>query len=293
MVFHKPVLVQEALSFLSPAPGKTYIDATLGHGGHTLEILKKGAHTYGIDQDKVNLKIATDRIAEEGLSQKFYPIHGNFSQLDQIVENNIKTKVDGVIFDLGLSQSQITSQNRGFSFNDEMSLDMRLDPELQETTAEFIINTASFDELYEIFTRFGQEKYAKPIVLRIIRERQKSPIKSGKKLADIIRNYYQTHNLKSGIDPATKIFMSLRIVINQEYSNLKSALSQTLEIVKPQGIVAVITFHSGEDRIVKQFVQSHLHQIDNLTPKAIRSTPQEVKNNPLSRSALLRSYKIK
>ncbi len=293
MVFHQPVLVKETLDILSPQPGYTFIDATLGHAGHTLEILKTGAFVYGIDQDKSNLQIANQRIRKNNYNQKFQAIYGNFSQIKRLFNQHINQPINGILFDLGLSQNQITGQNRGFSFNDDKSLDMRLDPDTQEVSAEFLVNIASFDELYEIFTKYGQEKHSKPLILRIIRERQKSPIKTAKRLADIIRDYYQKKHIKTDIDPATKIFMSLRIVVNQEYSNIKSALSQTLEILKPEAVVAVITFHSGEDRLVKQFIQTNSAHITNLTPKAIRPTFLETKNNPLSRSATLRSYRIK
>ncbi len=287
MDFHIPVLLNETIELLNVQKNKIYIDCTLGHGGHTLEILKRGGIVYGIDQDPKNLEIATNRIKEAGFEKKFFPIHNNFNQLEKIVKKDIHQKIDGLIIDLGLSQNQQTGQNRGFSFNDETSLDMRLDPKNQELTAENIINTYDYDELFEIFSKYAQEIYSKPLVLKIIRERQKSPIKTATRLANIIRDYYKDHHLKSKIDPSTKIFMSLRIAVNNELENLKSILNQSLNVVKQNGIVCLISFHSGEDRIIKQFIKEH-----NFPLKISKASFLETKKNPLSRSATLRSYRI-
>ena len=290
MDYHTPVLLSETIKALSVTPEKVFIDATLGHGGHTIEILKNGGEVYGFDQDPNNLQIATDRIKSLGLSSKFHPIHANFNQLQQIFDQQIKTKVDGLLADLGLSKNQQTEQNRGFSFSDPSSLDMRLDPTDQDLTAEEIINTYSFDDLYQIFTKYSQELYAKPIILRIIRQRQQAPIKTGQRLAEIIQKYYQEHHLNSKINPATKIFMSLRIAVNHEFDNLTQLLNQSLTTVKPNGTVAIITFHSGEDRLVKNFINQHRSQI--ITQKPVKAEFNEIKANPLSRSSTLRLYKI-
>ena len=167
---------------------------------------------------------------------------------------------------------------------------MRLDPQSQNLTAEEIINTYSFDDLYQIFTKFSQELYSKPLILHIIRQRQKSPIKTGERLANIIREYYQEHHIKTKVDPATKVFLSLRIAVNQENTNLQQLLEQSLEVIKPNGNVSIITFHSGEDRIVKQFLIKNSSKL--ISQKPIKPTFEEIKNNPLSRSSILRSYKI-
>lgn len=287
MDFHVPVLSAETIDILNVQKDKIYIDGTLGHGGHTLEILKKEGLVYGIDQDSKNLEIAKNRIKEAGFDSKFFPVHNNFNRLEKIVKDDIKQKIDGLIIDLGLSQSQQTGQGRGFSFNDELSLDMRLDPNNQEITAEEIINTYDYDELYEIFSKYAQEIYSKPIIFKIIRERQKSPIKTAIRLANIIRDFYKEHHIRSKIDPSTKIFLSLRIAVNDEFNNLKDVLNQSLKIVKKNGVVCIITFHSGEDRIVKQFIKDH-----DFPSKPIRPSFAEIKKNPLSRSATLRSYRI-
>ncbi|HOR01674.1 MAG TPA: 16S rRNA (cytosine(1402)-N(4))-methyltransferase RsmH [Candidatus Woesebacteria bacterium] len=290
MNFHHPVLLTEAIDALAVKPDHIYVDATVGHGGHTLEILKKGGIVYGFDLDSDNLNIAINRIKDHNLSKKFFPINQNFVNLSSVVSKKIKSKIDGLIADLGLSQNQQTGINRGFSFNDSQSLDMRLNPKTQTLTAEEIINTYSFEQLFEIFSKLGQELYSKPIALKIIKERQKSPFKDSLRLANIIREYYRERHLKTKIDPATKIFLSLRIAVNQEFQNLSQLLSQSLEVVKPGGHVAIITFHSGEDRLVKQFLNHHQDLV--LKQKFIRPSPSEIKFNPLSRSSILRSYKI-
>ncbi len=290
MDYHSPVLLKEVLSCLNVKTNNKFIDATLGHGGHTLEILKKNAFVYGFDQDPQNLKIATERIKKLGLSKNFLGINKNFIKIKSYLKKNKIEKVDGLIVDLGLSQNQQTDQNRGFSFNDKHSLDMRLNPQAQSLTAEEIINTYSFDQLYNIFTKIGQELYSKPLILQIIKERQKQPITTGQRLADIIRLYYHNKHINSKIDPSTKIFLSLRVIVNQEYENLISLLNQSLDIVKSRGQVCVITFHSGEDRLVKQFIQKNKLKI--ISQKSIKPSFTEIKQNPLSRSAILRTYKI-
>ncbi|MFA4826859.1 MAG: 16S rRNA (cytosine(1402)-N(4))-methyltransferase RsmH [Candidatus Shapirobacteria bacterium] len=288
MIYHQPVLLQETIDLLSPSPDKVFIDCTLGHGGHTIELLKCGATVFGIDQDPSNLAIASDRIRELNLSKNFTPINENFSELTSVYKKYIHHQVNGILFDLGLSQNQQTATDRGFSFNDTLSLDMRLSPVTQSQTAENFINTASPEELYSAFSKIAQEQYSQPLVDEIIHHRQKQSIKTGQQLANIIRDFYQKKHVKTAIDPATKIFLALRVLVNDEFANLKSVLSQTLEIVSPKGTVCVISFHSGEDRIVKQFIQKyHLSKTKLIIPSS-----EEIRLNSLSRSARLRSYTI-
>lgn len=294
MEFHHPVLLKEVLEYLCVNHRSIYVDATLGNGGHTIEILKKGGIVYGIDQDPQNLKISQDRISKLGLIKNFHPIHSNYNQLEKLVGPIIPQNISGLIFDLGISLNQQKANGRGFSFNDTSSLDMRLDPTSQSLTAEEIINTYSFQQLYDIFTKLGQEEFSKPIIIKIISERQQSPIKSGHRLAEIIRNYYHQKHKRYILDPSTKIFMALRIYINNELINLKQTLNSTLNLLPSACNIVIISFHSGEDRIVKKFIQQNTsnHKIVNLTGKPIKATSSEVILNPLSRSAVLRSYKI-
>jgi len=291
-MYHQPVLLTETLKLLDPQKGQVILDCTLGNGGHTLAILKTGATVYGLDADPQNLSLATDRIKKEGLDKNFHPLLGNFKDLKEIIDTKLPRSPDSILADLGLSQNQQVSQDRGFSFNDEKSIDMRLNPDLEDQeSAENLINTADFDTLYDIFTKLAQEKYSKPLILRIIRQRQKEPIKSSKRLADIIRDYYQTKGIKSKIDPSTKIFLALKIYINQEFENLRSFLDQSLSL-ESNTKVAIISFHSGEDRIVKQFIKQNQNKLISLNKKAILPSFAETKQNPLSRSALLRAYQI-
>lgn len=292
MDYHIPVLQREVLSIFNPKSDQIFIDATLGNGGHTLSLLRSGARVYGLDADPENLLLTQDRLASLDLHHKFTGINCNFNQLLTSYKQ-IAQPLAGVLFDLGLSCNQQKSHHRGFSFDDSYSLDMRLDPHSQIPTAEEIINTYSYDQLYDIFSYYAQEKLSKPLTIAIIRERQKKPIKSGKALADIIRNFYHSRHQSSHLDPATKIFLALRIYVNQEFDNLKQALDQTLQL-NSNCIIIVISFHSGEDRLVKQFTRKHqsLNKIITITHRPIVPTPDEIAANHLSRSAVLRSYKI-
>lgn len=285
MNYHQPVLLNEVLKTLDIKPGQVFIDCTVGHGGHSFEIVKKGGIVYGIDQDQNNLNTATNRINH----QNFHPIHDNFVNLTKIISKH-HIKPNGVLLDLGLSSDQQKSLHRGFSFDDPYSLDMRLDPKKQQLTAENIVNTFSYDQLYDIFTKYAQERYSKPLILKIIAQRQREPIKNAKNLADIIQQFYKDKKIKTVLNPATKIFLALRIAVNDELVNLKSVLKQTLTL-PPETIICFISFHSGEDRLIKQFIKTN-------SPKNIislgrnRPSYSETKQNPLSRSATLRSYKI-
>ncbi|MFA6007060.1 MAG: 16S rRNA (cytosine(1402)-N(4))-methyltransferase RsmH [Candidatus Shapirobacteria bacterium] len=285
MNYHQPVLLSEVIKLLDPQSGQTFLDATLGHAGHTLEILNKGATVYGLDLDPQNQKIAVDRIKNENLSTNFHPLKGNFSQIYSLWHKKIKQPLDGLLVDLGLSLNQQSGTDRGFSFNDPKSLDMRLNPKTQTLSAEEIINTWDKDQLYEIFTKYAQEKLAKPLVYEIIQARQHHPIKNGLELSQIVQNYYQKKHYSTQKNPSTKIFLALRITVNHEFDNLKKLLNASLKITKKSGKVVIISFHSGEDRIIKQFIVQHHLKSEKFLP-----THQEIKKNPLSRSAVLRIY---
>jgi 16S rRNA (cytosine1402-N4)-methyltransferase len=285
MIFHQPVLVKEIINLLDVKQGNIYIDATLGHGGHTIEILKRGGTVYGLDADPYYLNLATNRIKDLKLNKNFHPILSNFTQITHLTN----LPVNGVLLDLGLNSHQQLAVGRGFSFNDTESLDMRLNQSTDDLTAEFIINTYDQPQLTRLFSKTTQETLAKPIAEKIISARQQNPIKTGKRLADIVSEVYLSHHLKTKIHPATKVFLALKIIVNHEIDNLQSILSSTLNFSKGC-TVAIITFHSGEDRLVKQFIRNH--SVSNLTPKPIRPGITEIHRNPLSRSAILRSYRI-
>jgi len=287
MNYHQPVLASEIINFFDPKPGQVYFDVTLGNGGHSLEILKKGATVWGLDADPLNLKIATDRINDLGLSQNFHPLLGNFGRIFTIWKKEINQPLDGILADFGLSLNQQSGQSRGFSFKDTSSLDMRLNPKTQALTAEEIINTWDKNQLYQIFTKYTQEKLAKPLIFEIIKARQKKPIKNGAELSQIISSYYQKKHYSSYHQPATKIFLALRIAVNHEFENINKLLTTIPKIVKSGGKVAIISFHSGEDRLVKQY-----HSKNKLSLQKFLPTHSEVKKNPLSRSAILRLYNL-
>ncbi len=282
MNYHTPVLLDQVISELQPSIDKVFIDCTVGHGGHTQELLKNLAIVYGIDADKNNLTTATSRLN----NPNFHPVLGNFKDIKNIWQKHIGKPVDGILVDLGLSNNQQSSEGGGFSFNDTKSIDMRLDPTIQETSAEEIINTYDETQLYLLFSKVAQEKFARPLAQRIIAARQKKSIKTGVQLANIIRDYYQSKHFRSSVDPATKIFMALRIEVNQEFENLNKFLIDSQDIIKKGGTIAIISFHSGEDRIVKNFIKQNNFKTTRFLP-----TQTEIKRNKLSRSAVLRVYR--
>lgn len=292
MKYHLPVLLHEACTSLSIQQGYVYVDATLGHGGHTIEILKQGGIVYGIDTDPESIKIARNRIKDEVPThlKNFFYIHSNYSNLTKLIEQGqIPTNISGLIADLGINSYQLLNSPRGLSFGGADFLDMRLN-QLQDTpTASDIVNTYTYDDLTNLLSKISQEKLAGPIASEIINRRKESPIRTSNELSKLVNNVYEKHHLRSTIHPATKTFMSLRIAVNQEYLHLKQLLDCTLALPRNSHI-SLISFHSGEDRIIKLFLNSHRHLIN--INKPIRPSNQEVSTNPLSRSATLRSYTI-
>lgn len=285
MNYHTPILVPEILSLFDPKANKVFVDATLGNGGHALYLLERQATVFGIDADPTNLQIAKQRLAT---FTNFHPINDNFIHLQQICEQQIHTPINGILFDLGLSHNQITATDRGFSFHDPVSLDMRVNPNSSLLTAKQIVNTYNFDQLVDIFSRLSQEILAKPIATAIIDYRRRQLIDSANTLAKIISEVYCRQHLKPPHHPATKVFLALKIVVNQELDNLNSALHQTISVLQPGATVAIITFHSTEDRLVKLFIKSQ-HFVDS---GLVHPLATEISNNPLSRSAKLRWYRI-
>lgn len=296
---HKPVLLKEIIEFLNIKKGGKYIDATVGSGGHSLEIIKKGGIVLGIDCDPWAVKAAREFLSSAcptlkrggsalGFKNLWRLAQGNFRDLKKIALKNDFYPVEGIIFDLGVSSYQLEVGERGFSFRREGPLDMRMDPKLKVTAAD-LINTLSENEITEIFKKFGEEKYARRIARGICRAREIRPIKTTKELVEIIiRNLPRGERRKK--HPARKCFQALRIVVNDELGNLKEALPQAIELLKKGGRLAVISFHSLEDRIVKNFFKEEEKKgnLKILTKKPIRPTEEEKKLNPRSRSAKLR-----
>lgn len=288
--FHEPVLLKEVIDYLRVKKGRKYIDATVGGGGHTAAILKLGGKILAIDCDPEAIKAARRYLASACPPGKHYSwrlVSGNFKELYQIAKKANFLSVSGILFDLGVSSYQLEKGKRGFSFSQEGPLDMRMDPRLKVTAAD-LVNGLNKGELNEIFTKFGQEYYSRRIAEAICRTRELKPIKTTGQLVEIINQALPKR--KSKIHPATRVFLALRITVNDELNNLKKALPQALELLEPRGRLAVISFHSGEDRIVKQFFkgQEEKGKLTVITKKPVRPTREEIKKNPRSRSAKLR-----
>lgn len=279
--YHKSVLEKEALDWLRVKPGKLYIDATAGGGGHTSQIIKSGGKVLALDQDIEAIEyLKTKKLENLTL------VNGNFSHIYKIASDNGFIKVAGILFDLGVSSHQLENPGRGFSFQKEGPLDMRMDPRLNITAFDLVNN---FDKrrLNEIFRSFGQEKFSLAIADAIVSARQIEPINSTSKLSKIVHEVYRKKGIKTKLDPATKVFQALRIVVNSELLNLKETLPQTIELLETGGRLVVISFHSLEDAIVKRFFKQTI-SLKVLTKKPVGPSSFEIANNPRSRSAKLR-----
>ena len=285
---HIPVLVNETIKALAVQPGGRYIDCTLGAGGHAAAILdhsSPGGQLLGIDADPEAIKIARERL--EAYSDSALLINDNFTNLQTICFRYDFFPVHGILFDLGLSSLQLEDRGRGFSFQHDGLLDMRLSPD-QEVTAADIINTYSQVELAQLIKTYGEEGYSRKIAQYIIKQR---PIETTLQLVQTIEQ--AIGGRRGRIHPATKTFQALRIAVNQELEYLKTALKQAVDLLGFNGRLVVISYHSLEDRIVKQFMQQE-SRADNarlrlINKKVITPSQAEVQLNPRSRSAKLRA----
>ncbi|HUV42384.1 MAG TPA: 16S rRNA (cytosine(1402)-N(4))-methyltransferase RsmH [Patescibacteria group bacterium] len=291
--FHKPVLLKKVLEYLEVKEGEKYLDATAGGGGHTQAILKLGGKILAIDCDPEAVKAARVYLASACPPGKHYfwrLVSGNFKDLKEIAKKEGFSEVAGILFDLGVSSYQLETEERGFSFRDNGPLDMRMDPRLGVTAAD-LINGLNKGELNEIFSKFSQEHYSRRFAEAICQSRRLRPIRTTGELVAVIEKALPGKaKRKMKIHPATRVFQALRIVVNDELNNLKEALPQAQDLLKPKGRLAIISFHSGEDRIVKQFFKDKesTSQLRIITKKPIRPTLEEIKENPRSRSAKLR-----
>lgn len=293
---HIPVLLNEVIESLQLKSGDKVIDCTLGDGGHSEMILEKigqSGKLLGIDTDAESL-LRAKRNLYRFADQVSY-VRSNFVDLKNVAEKKGFGEVDGILMDLGWSTPQFKERGRGFSFVADEPLDMRFDTSANTLTAADILNQNSEDELYKIFHNFGEEKLALEIAQAVISFRQEGGIKTTGQLVEIVLQVYRKklHSDKEipwigGIHPATQTFQALRIAVNQEFEVLKQALPQALDLLAKGGRLAVITFHSLEDRIVKQFFQKSIRQIKLVNKKPIIASDKELKDNPSSRSAKLR-----
>ena len=286
---HVSVMMEEVLEALKPAPGQTFVDLTLGLGGHTREILKRTApdgRLLGIDKDPRNLDQAKDSLKEFG--PRVTLVNDSYKNLAKICYDHGINSVDGILMDLGFSSAHMEDAERGFAFKHEGPLDMRYDPS-QEITAEVIINDWSQEDLAKIFRQLGEERNALKIAVAIVRARRKELIETTTALSEIITDVTPGRGRHTKLHPATRVFQALRIAVNDELSALEQALPQALGTLRPGGRLAVISFHSLEDRIVKQtFKKLDGTKIKIITKRPVTPTAAEIKANPRSRSAKLR-----
>ncbi len=288
---HIPVLAWEVLEWLAPETGKLYVDGTLGLGGHTGMIFKQSApagRVIGFEWDAQAARLAVDRLAEYGERLQVVP-HSYADMPAQCLALGVE-QVDGIIVDLGVSSLQLDSPERGFSFKADAPLDMRMGSNLQ-VTAAWLVNRLKKDELADIFYNYGEERQARRIAKFIVEARLEGPIKSTKELAEIVSRAIPVKYHPKKIHVATKVFQALRIAVNREFDNLVQLLNDAPQLLAPGARICIITFHSLEDRIVKQaFVSNPAYRV--LTKKPIQPTAAEIKNNPRSRSAKLRVAEI-
>lgn len=287
---HTPVLLREVVDFLDVGSGKRYIDATVGGGGHTCAIISKGGIVLGLDQDPGSLEIAQRRL-EARFDESpgvFTLVRSNFSKIKEVANVHGFSALDGVLFDLGFASFQVEDASRGLSFMKDGPLDMRLDPRLGVTAAD-LVNSLPERQLVQLFQEYGEEPKSKTIARAIVSARRREPFQTTKQLADLIQSVVHV-GYKRRIHPATRVFQALRIAVNSELESVKEGLVGAFELLKPGGRMAVITFHSGEDRIVKdQFREWSDRKLATLlTKKPIVPTEQESRENPRSRSAKLR-----
>jgi 16S rRNA (cytosine1402-N4)-methyltransferase len=274
---HTPVLPSEVLAALSPQADGHYLDCTVGGGGHSRLILAAGGYLTAIDRDGTALAAAQETLAPWGDRVAFW--QGNFAHFQPPPD----TRYDGVLADLGVSSPQLDQPHRGFSFRDDGDLDMRMDRD-QDFTAADVVNTYAEADLADVLFTYGEERYARRIAKAIGRSR---PFSSTKDLADTITHAVPPAYRYGRIHPATRTFQALRIVVNQELDSLSEWLTRVPHWLKPHGVVVVISFHSLEDRLVKNAFRND-PRLEVVTKKPLTATPEEQQCNPRSRSAKLR-----
>ena len=289
---HVPVMLDEVIDYLKLAPGQVIVDATMGNGGHSIEILKRitpGGRLIGIDRDESSLEICRERLAEYKDCCEF--VHANFSEIDSVLGKLGIDSVDGVIFDLGISTYQLKDSQRGFSFQEEGPLDMRLDKS-SYISAYDLVNNLNENELSDMLWSFGQERWHNRIAHLLVEERKVAPISTTKQLANLVmraiphryrKSYYRIH-------PATRTFQAVRIAVNRELEILESTIKKAVAILKKQARICVISFHSLEDRAIKHTFRALKADgsIEIVTPKPLTPMMSEIDRNHASRSSKLR-----
>lgn len=302
---HQSVFLDQAAEILCAAPGRRFVDATLGGGGHAEAILtrRQDAELLGIDRDPNAINAASQRLAS--FSNRTHLCHDNFSNLEACVASIGWQTIDGVLLDLGVSSPQLDTPERGFSFRFDGPLDMRMDPSAQTDTAADLLNNLTETELADIFFNYGEERLSRRIARAIVARRQEKPWQGTSELAQLLEKivgYKHQH----GLHPATRCFQALRIAVNHELDELENTLPVAARLLNPQGRIAVISFHSLEDRLVKNFfrhesascvcppglpvcVCDKTATLTILTRKALRPTTAETQANPRASCAKLRA----
>lgn len=292
---HVPVLLNEVLKNLSPSQGEFFIDCTAGEGGHSLtigQLVAPNGKVLSINLDSEELILLKKNILENDLKGVVSAVHGNFIDLERIVKENNFPKAIGILFDLGFSSWQLEHSGRGFTFQKNEPLDMRLNPKDNSmATAADIVNGFSKEQLVTMFKEYSQETYAEKIATAILKNRKKEKINTTGTLVNIIS---QVVPRRGRINPATKVFLALRIAVNDEFLNIKNGLEAAYSVIAEKGKIVVITFHSGEDRLVKNIFRNWVAEDRGqlVNKKVIRPSYEEVKNNPRSRSAKLRIFQV-
>ena len=308
MFKHYSVLLEEAVEGLNIKEDGIYVDCTLGGAGHSLEILKKltTGKLYAFDQDNVALENAKIKLSE--YADKVVFIKSNFENLKEKLAEQKVYEVDGVLYDLGVSSPQLDTPERGFSYNYDTRLDMRMDTDASISAYE-VVNEYSYHDLVRIFYRYGEEKFSKQIARNIEKKRELAPIETTFQLVDIIKESIPAAKRRTGGHPAKRVFQAIRIAVNNELSVFENSLEQAIDIVKVGGRISVITFHSLEDRICKQIFNSYaknkeipknlpilpnesLSKLKLITRKPICPSNKELEENNRSRSAKLRVAEV-
>ena len=308
MFKHYSVLLNEAVEGLDIKEDGIYVDCTLGGAGHSLEILKrlKNGKLYAFDQDNVALENAKEKLAE--YSDKVVFIKSNFVNLKEKLAELGVHEVDGVLYDLGVSSPQLDTPERGFSYNYDTRLDMRMDTDAKISAYE-VVNEYSYHDLVKIFYRYGEENFSKQIARNIEKKREQKPIETTFELVEIIKESIPAAKRRTGRHPAKRVFQAIRIAVNNELSVFEDSLEQAIDIVSVGGRISVITFHSLEDRICKQIFNSYskskdipknlpimpeesLSKLKVITRKPIYPSDIELEENNRSRSAKLRVAQV-
>ena len=302
---HKPVLLDECLEGLAIRPDGIYLDGTLGRAGHSLEIarrLTEGGRLIGVDRDETALSAAEERLAE--FRDRVTLVHSNFSCIHEILDSLGLDKIDGMLFDLGVSSPQLDDAERGFSYMHDAPLDMRMD-RTDDLTAREVVNFWSYEELRRILFEYGEERYAPVIAKHIVREREVAPIETTGQLTEIIKKAMPPAALREKQHPAKRSFQAIRIAVNGELDELEPMMEAAAERLNVGGRLAVISFHSLEDRIIKKTMQrlatgctcppkfpvcvcGKKPKMKLVTRKPVVSTAAELEYNPRARSAKLR-----